>query len=275
MYLVCLNLPPDIRYLPENIYLVGVVPGPNKPNLDQMNPFLALLVQDLLPFWTPGVRFSRTANHPDGRLVSGALIPLVSDLLAARQVAGFSPARHNFFCSFCLLSLDRIEDLDKSTWPPRTLEHHLEGTKAWKEAPNSAEQQKIFDRYGVRWTALLDLPYWNPLKFTTIDSMHNHYLGLLQNHLRSIWGIDVKAEDGDGLAHPVKKVPVLPSPADMNEGRDTLMNGTRSQLLSLPSSVLWYLCSERNLGSGNKKKMAAELLTWVSDSDLVLSIYLH
>ncbi|KAG1850767.1 hypothetical protein C8R48DRAFT_613151, partial [Suillus tomentosus] len=26
MYMVCLNLPPDLRYLPENMYLVGVIP---------------------------------------------------------------------------------------------------------------------------------------------------------------------------------------------------------------------------------------------------------
>ncbi|OCH84867.1 hypothetical protein OBBRIDRAFT_698061, partial [Obba rivulosa] len=40
IYMVCLNLPPDIRYLPENVYLVGIIPGPTKPSLSQINHFL-------------------------------------------------------------------------------------------------------------------------------------------------------------------------------------------------------------------------------------------
>ncbi|EPS92435.1 hypothetical protein FOMPIDRAFT_1137757, partial [Fomitopsis schrenkii] len=30
IYMVCLNLPPNMRYLPENMYLVGVIPGPTE-----------------------------------------------------------------------------------------------------------------------------------------------------------------------------------------------------------------------------------------------------
>ncbi|TFK78579.1 hypothetical protein K466DRAFT_458216, partial [Polyporus arcularius HHB13444] len=30
IYMACLNLPPDIRYRPENIYLAGIIPGPHE-----------------------------------------------------------------------------------------------------------------------------------------------------------------------------------------------------------------------------------------------------
>ncbi|KAA1479469.1 hypothetical protein DENSPDRAFT_759150, partial [Dentipellis sp. KUC8613] len=40
MYMVCLNLPPHLRYLPENMYLVGVIPGPTKPSGPEINHFL-------------------------------------------------------------------------------------------------------------------------------------------------------------------------------------------------------------------------------------------
>ncbi|KAI9068234.1 hypothetical protein FKP32DRAFT_1562149, partial [Trametes sanguinea] len=40
IYMVCLHLPPHLRYLPENVYLAGVIPGPSKPSTEQINHFL-------------------------------------------------------------------------------------------------------------------------------------------------------------------------------------------------------------------------------------------
>ncbi|TFK65462.1 hypothetical protein BDN72DRAFT_751365, partial [Pluteus cervinus] len=40
MYMVCLNLPPHLRYRLENVYLVGVIPGPHEPSLHQINKVL-------------------------------------------------------------------------------------------------------------------------------------------------------------------------------------------------------------------------------------------
>jgi hypothetical protein len=37
VYLVCLNLPPSIRYKVENICLVGIIPGPREPSQHQIN----------------------------------------------------------------------------------------------------------------------------------------------------------------------------------------------------------------------------------------------
>ena len=35
-----LNLPPSLWYKTENIYLVGVIPGPKEPSLEEINHFL-------------------------------------------------------------------------------------------------------------------------------------------------------------------------------------------------------------------------------------------
>ncbi|EIW56595.1 uncharacterized protein TRAVEDRAFT_127957, partial [Trametes versicolor FP-101664 SS1] len=40
VYMICLNLPENLRYLPENLYLAGVIPGPTKPSTSQINHFL-------------------------------------------------------------------------------------------------------------------------------------------------------------------------------------------------------------------------------------------
>ncbi|KAJ8581340.1 hypothetical protein M405DRAFT_751952, partial [Rhizopogon salebrosus TDB-379] len=40
IYMICLNLPPELRFKLENVYLVGVIPGPKEPSLDEINHFL-------------------------------------------------------------------------------------------------------------------------------------------------------------------------------------------------------------------------------------------
>ncbi|KAF9471199.1 hypothetical protein BDN70DRAFT_765570, partial [Pholiota conissans] len=38
--MVCLNLPPEMRYKPENMFLFGIIPGPNEPPLACLNHYL-------------------------------------------------------------------------------------------------------------------------------------------------------------------------------------------------------------------------------------------
>ena len=37
IYMACMNLPIDIRYQLQNIFLAGIIPGPHKPSLQQIN----------------------------------------------------------------------------------------------------------------------------------------------------------------------------------------------------------------------------------------------
>src|ERR1700678_2907594 len=99
--LVCLNLPPLLRYKPENIFLAGIVPGPREPPLTTLNHYLTPLIDDLVQFWEPGVRFTRTYNYPEGRTIRCVLIALVSDLPASRKTAGLAAHSHEHFCSIC------------------------------------------------------------------------------------------------------------------------------------------------------------------------------
>jgi len=103
--LVCLNLPPHLRYRSENMFLAGVIPGPKEPLLSDVNNFLAPLVDDFLKMWDPGIQLSRTDDHPLGRLVRCAIICVVCDLPAARKLAGFASSAHTHFCAICHCSL--------------------------------------------------------------------------------------------------------------------------------------------------------------------------
>jgi hypothetical protein len=64
-----LNLSPSLWYKPENIYLVGVIPGPKEPFLEEINHFLRLLVNFFLAAWRVGTWFTKTTAHDMGRLI--------------------------------------------------------------------------------------------------------------------------------------------------------------------------------------------------------------
>ncbi|KAF6741021.1 hypothetical protein DFP72DRAFT_995748 [Ephemerocybe angulata] len=143
-----------------------------------MNPVFRPLVDSLLRFWQTGVYFAHTASHPHGCLVRAIIAALVCDIPGMRKVAGFAGHSANLFCSFCKLLKNQIHNLDRDSWTPRTREGHME------------DALKSSKRTGVRWSELLRLPYWNPLEFAVVDSMHNLFLNNCKNHCRKVWGMD-------------------------------------------------------------------------------------
>ena len=236
IYMYCLNLPPHLRYRPENMYLVGVIPGPGKPKTDwEINHFLRPLVDELLQLWNSGVYYSRTSKYVGGRLVRCALVPLVCDLPAARQVAGFGSYSSAYFCHMCNLGLDDIDELDMDKWGIRTCEEHRKAAEAWRDMPSVAQRKAAFKLNSTRWSALLDLPYWDPIRFTVIDSMHNHYLGLLQDHCRKIWGMNIDVTEEDDQP--------TPSAEDVAAALDIFYTGTAQQLSTCTRAVIKHLCN--------------------------------
>lgn len=267
LYLFCGNLPLEERYKPENVYLVGIIPGPDKPSTSQINYYTSLLVDDLLKFWEGGVKYTRTSYCPEGALVRVAGVPVVSDALAARQMSGYSSITSQFFCTFCWLPISLIENFQKSSWPPRDLASHKFWAEQWKDAPDEETRLKNFTAHGIRYTPFLRLPYFNPITFTIVDTMHNLFLGLLQRHCRSIWGMDLSLEDGDGSIVSRKKAPSVPSVQRMNAARRALEFRDWETLGRTRKYVLWYLCLELDLRRGGKKRdLVRELIGWVSIS---------
>lgn len=251
IYMYCLNLPPHLRYLPENIFLVGVIPGPTKPSTDQFNHFLEPLVRDLLNFWHSGVFYSRTAKYPHGRLVRCALGPLVCDLPAARQASGFGGYMSKYFCSVCKLLRDNINNINAEQWPDRSEEEHRADATTWKEAPTVKGREAVFKESSIRWSALLELKYWNPIRFTVIDSMHNHYLGLLKHHCHVLWGMSADAQDADDNDF-------LPQPPqeEIATAMDHLYSSSPARLEKCTRPVLRYLVSMLSIAHKKTTKPA-------------------
>lgn len=67
----------------------------------------------------------------------------------------------------------------------------------WKEAETLKEKERLEKLSGVRWTALHELPYWDPVRHVVLGFMHNWLEGILQHHLRVLWGVGRKVVNGD------------------------------------------------------------------------------
>lgn len=246
IYMVCLNLPPSLRYKLENMFLVAIIPGPSSPSLHQINHLLDPLVDELLEFWNDGVRYSKTPNHT-GKLVNCALIPLISDLPALRQMIGFTSHSANKFCCFCFQTLDDIDNINIDSWEKRTYTFHYECAMQWKNAKSEKERQILYETNGIRFSSLLRLTYWDPIKFSTIDTMHALLLGNLQRHCRNIWGMDIKLPDGDRNESKSIYNQSAPSESEIIDGIRTLRIGTKNKLSQLRVPVLRYLCEAKQV----------------------------
>ena len=247
IYMVLLNLPPSSRYKTENMYLAGVIPGPREPSLTQINHLLRPLTNELLELWDPGIWYTRTPNCMFGKLVRAALVPLICDLKAARQVMGHGSHSARKFCSICSLPLEQRNNINESGRVPLSPEVFRRHALEWKNARSQSERDKLFKEHGIRWSVLLELPYWNPPRFTVVDTMHTILLGYLHRHCTIIWGMNPTGTSGDRSS---KSVGSGGHQASISAAWK-IRSGSVADVMSLETTFLREFCLENGLGSYN------------------------
>ena len=191
IYLSILNLPRSVRYSAENVILVGVIPGPREPELT-INSFLEPLVKELLDLWS-GVMI-KTDTSTSTVLIRAALLCVACDIPAARKVCGFTG--HNSFhaCSRCFKEFPTAifgekpdyTGFDTSKWPPRSLKDHKKYAVRHLNSNTRTEQKQIEREHGCRYSVLLELPYFDPIRMCIVDPMHNLLLGTAK-HMLTVW----------------------------------------------------------------------------------------
>ncbi|KIO06270.1 hypothetical protein M404DRAFT_139147 [Pisolithus tinctorius Marx 270] len=110
----------------------------------------------------------------------------------------------------------------------RTPQDHRAHVDQWCLAKTSNEQDFIAKTYGVRFSELLRLPYWNLIWFTVLDSMHAFFLHTLLQHIQYIWGTSPMAPTGDGSNSPTVKPPPKPSFTELCKGLKVLLKENSS-----------------------------------------------
>ena len=180
IYAVILNLPRSIRFKRENVLLLGVIPGPSEPPLT-INSYLSPIVSDLLDLWKgvsmklPGCSSTTTFRC--------ALIGVSCDLPAARKVCGFLSHSANLGCSKCYVQFSEgfgrrnYSDFNRESWRMRDNSRHRSDVQKIAGAKTKTQRSKLQTEFGCRYSVLLDLPYFDPVRMLLVDPMHNLFMG--------------------------------------------------------------------------------------------------
>jgi len=192
IYLCIVNLPRGERFRQQNVLIVGVIPAfEHEP--DNLNPFLKPLVAELQEFWKPGVRLY-TAESPNFKVLFRiALMCVACDIPAARKCCGFKGHSANLGCSRCLkvfpgsVGNKNFGGFDRERWPKRKLEEHRSTCAALLKCATTASKETLQTKSGVKYSVLIELPYFDPIRFTIIDPMHSVYLGIAKHVMKKLW----------------------------------------------------------------------------------------
>lgn len=191
-YMTLLNLPRDVRFKEENVLLVGIIPAfEHEPT--SLNTFMKPLVAELKEFWCPGVKLF-TAESPRFKLTFKlALMCVACDVPAARKICGFMGHSANKGCSRCFKSFPGgfndpkdYSGFNRELWPPRDLLDHKKTCKQLLKCKSQNAMTSMGSQSGIKYSVLIELPYFNPIRFTIVDPMHNLFLGTAK-HVMKVW----------------------------------------------------------------------------------------
>ncbi|KAJ3714520.1 hypothetical protein C8R42DRAFT_698624 [Lentinula raphanica] len=161
-----------IRFLPENVSVIGMMPAPHSPSVWTISHILISFQRAIAEFDLPG-KLIPTYSNPGGTIVALRVIPIIADLQAIRKVTGFLSHAAGLFCSFCYYG---------ATVRAQALQ--------WKNTVTVTAKEILSTQTGVRWTPMHDFPYWDPAKYVVLGFMHNFLEGVLAYQLRNLWGIE-------------------------------------------------------------------------------------
>ena len=232
IYLVILNLPRKERYKRENMILVGIIPGPKEPSLT-INSYLTPLVYELKEFYK-GVIVP--CISPDGKHIRSVVIKLVltcivCDLPATRKVCGFVSFSGYRGCSRCLKSFPTVSfgdgadysGYDREKWPERDITIHKQKSYEHRDSNTKADQKHIEKEFGIRYSVLIELPYFNPIKYAVIDPMHNLFLGTAKYCMQYWINKDILSKNDIGIIE--KRVSSLIAPHNIGRLPNKISSG--------------------------------------------------
>jgi hypothetical protein len=249
IYGVICNLPRELRFKPENMIILGILPGPTEPSLHQLNHYLAPIVDQLKSFWE-GETLDRTFEHSSGRLIKCAVIACCCDIPAARKLCGHASA--NICCHRCLKvarnrnfgGLDDIEEW----FVAKDADDHRAAALEWRKCKSNETRKRHVKNSHVRWTEMLRLPYFDPIRFLPVDPMHNLFIGIASWIVRRLWLGHGKLTLQDltkiqkrmDNIHPPSEIGRIPRKINVGEGFSNLTaNEWKNFFLIYARIVLW------------------------------------
>lgn len=219
IYAAICNLPRNIRFRRENMLILGILPGPNEVSLHKISHYLAPIVNELESLWN-GITLRHTYEHEEGRNIRAALILVSCDIPAARKICGYVSALVS--CHRCEKKANYenrqhnfagMDDIDE-WFIPRSSNQHRNDARAWRRCNSDASRKRFVKLTGVRWSELLRLPYFDPVRFIAVDPMHCLFLGIAKWIVKRIW-VDENILSQNALLLVQKKMNEFQIPADL------------------------------------------------------------
>jgi len=96
----------------------------------------------------------------------------------------------------------------------RNSSQHREDALGWRRCNSKAARDRFVWQTGVRWSELLRLPYFDPIRFTIVDPMHCLFFGIAKWIIKRIW-IDEGILTSNVLKEVQKKMNQFQVPADL------------------------------------------------------------
>lgn len=186
IYLTILNLPRQERFKKRNIILIGLIP--DMKSEPPTNSFIEPLVEELRIAWN-GFTMNSFKCQQNPATFKVALICVGCDIPASRKLCGFLGHSATKGCNKCTKTFDGVVGeknyggFDVSSWELRNLESHKEAVKKIVKCKTKTNRERLEKEYGVRYSVLLELEYFDPIRMTIIDPMHNLFLGTAKRML--------------------------------------------------------------------------------------------
>jgi hypothetical protein len=196
IYLAIMNLPRHLRYRRENMILVGLVPG-GKEKIP-LSHFIDRLAKQLKVLW------EETSVVLKRRV---AMLSVAADVPAGRKLCGIVSHSSPRGCSRCdccyeteknpnggppKIRWDKPIGAEDGIFPDRKREDHKMASDQWRRAKTKNERNLITKNTGYRWTPFFILEYFDPVRMTVLDPLHNLWEGLFKDLLKQFLQSDEK-----------------------------------------------------------------------------------
>lgn len=264
-FMVCLNLPPGIRYNASNAYFVSMVPGPAEPSHHDLQEFIEPIVNDMAEVYSPGIWISKTHKYPQGRKVRAAVAVKSMDIPAARAVGGFASHSHTCFCNFCTATRSVIDIPSLESCQLRDIQSHRQLVQLWSNAPSTDARNKLWDLHGVSSTHWLRFPWWDPFACIVIGPMHwtkNVLEKQLRKNMEWSWSLPAGVPSNSSASAP----PI--SELEYDWGQRALAGLSKDEFTNskLTATLVHYLCVERGIFEAglSSLRLLDDLNKWVS-----------
>ena len=183
LYLVILNLPRSERYKWKNVIVLGIIPSIGGSEPKSLNEFLKPAINELQCLWK-GIRLKSSLSSVP-LTFRAALLSVTADVPAARKLCGFTGHSAHHDCSRCLKEFSGgfqekkdYSGFDRENWKKRSNKEHRTSASKIERTKKVSKKKELCKKYGINyWSSLLDLEYFDVVRFCTVDPMHNLFLG--------------------------------------------------------------------------------------------------